>query len=232
MSLPPLSRKDFLSRYSSPSLPYLTEKEAVSYATTSTHHPDHIYPSDPTIFNRNLALLDHYTFVAPSVLVPGEFGLFTNIPIFTGRSRLFIGMYTGLLYTRDHPPSSSSRPLQTTVSHSLHLHGDWFIQGRIPDMGTHNTRLCVLSYANEWIWDPSSNPLQFGSHGCVYIRPHQHIPSQTELTIFYGEDYQGWDPYKRSLLNDLQSLLLRHTRRHNQTYWSFLLEAGFTTLRT
>ena len=235
MSRPLTPSPRIVSLYSTPTLPFLSEQEAFAASTEAALLSSHIFPADPSIFTRNLALLDHYTFVAPSTNVAGELGLFARCPIHTGRSRLFIGLYSGALYS-GHPPSSfspSARSLRrNSESYSLHLRDAWFVQGYFPHIGTHNMRLCVLAHANEWIWDPQENQLQFGPSGCVYVKPNLHIEAHTELTIYYGDSYAGWDTYKRSLLVDLQAFLRTQTRLHDQYYWSLLLDASFSALHT
>ena len=56
-----------------------------------------------------------------------------------------------------------------------------------------------LSFANEWIWDPSLNQLSFTNAGAVYLRAGQHIRANTELHIGLGHGY-CWDGYKRTLV--------------------------------
>ena len=232
MSHPSIT-SDIVTSYCTPSLPHLTETEAISLSNGPLRSGQ-IFPADRSLFTRNLSLLDHYTFVAPSELVPGELGLFARLPLYTGRHRLFLGLYTGIIYSKPTPSSMSLPHISphTAEAYSLHLHSQWYILGHMPHLGTRAQRLCVLAHANEWIWRPDDNPLQFGTHGCVYLKPHQHIAANTELTIFYGESYGGWDSYKRALLRDLQSYLRSQLLSQGQTYWYALLETSFAMLRT
>ena len=198
--------------------PILLETEADRYLTDHPFTSGAFYPSDPIITARSIALTNSLFYVSNSKLVPGEKGLFTRSHMARREGRTFVGFYTGWLHPLHHPsPYSADR------AYSLHLTPLDYISTASDDAITRELKykLFPLASANEWIWDPDSNLLQFDRYGKTYLSRGPKLAKGTEVTVCLGiRGEYSWGHNIYHLYQRLTTSLIQLANIQHQHTWS------------
>ena len=163
--------------------PPLLESDADLYLAEHPFTSGSFYPITPSIVTRSLSLTHSMFYVGNSKLVPGEKGLFAKRHFAKRSVRTFVGFYTGWLHDA-HTPS----PYSADRAYSLQLVPHTSISTASDDMITTSlkSQLFPIASANEYIWDPDSNTLQFDRHGKTFLHSGPAIVKGTELTVCLG----------------------------------------------